>query len=141
MAARSIVTGLLLTLVVAACGSTNAAEPAGATCDQFGSTSSIQQARTIDVGDDLTVVLCSNASTGYSWGEPTVADGAVVSLVDRVFREAGTASLPIVGAAGADVLTLHGAAKGTTTVSIAYGQPWDGGDKDAWTFELTVTVR
>ena len=141
MTTRSIATGFLLIIVVAACGSTSAADPAGATCDQFASTPSIAQARTIDVGDDLTVVLCSNASTGFSWGEPRVTDDGIVSLADRGFREPGTASLPIVGAAGADVLTLHGAAKGTTSVSIAYGQPWEGGTKDAWTFELTVTVR
>jgi predicted secreted protein len=141
MASRSILGGLLFTLVLGACGSTSAAEPAGATCDQFASTPSIAQTRTIDLGADLTVVLCSNASTGYSWGEPTIADAAILNLANRAFQEPNTASLPIVGAAGADVLTLHGAAKGTTTLAIAYGQPWDGGDQDAWTFQLTVTVR
>ena len=141
MTTRSIATGFLLIIVLAACGSGSAAEPAGATSDQFASTPSIAQARTIDVGDDLTVVLCSNASTGFSWDEPRVAADGIVSLADRRFRGPGTASLPIVGAAGADVLTLHGMAKGTTSVSIAYGQPWDGGTKDGRTFELTVTVR
>jgi predicted secreted protein len=126
---------------LAACSATDAAEPAGATCDQFGASPTIEQTRSIDAGADLAIVLCSNPSTGFSWGDPRIVDGSVIRLGGRAFHESQTTTLPIVGAAGADVLTVHGTAAGTTTLTITYGQPWAGGVQDQWTYQLTVTVR
>jgi predicted secreted protein len=51
------------------------------------------------------------------------------------------ASLPVVGAAGGEVLTLRAGAAGTTTLLIEYGQPWEGGTKGTWTYQLSVTVE
>jgi predicted secreted protein len=141
MAIRPVLATLLVAVVLAACSATDAAEPAGATCDQFAASPTIEQARSLDVGADLTVVLCSNPSTGFSWGEPQIADPSVIRIGGRTFHESGSTTLPIVGAAGADVLTVHGAAAGTTVLTIAYGQPWAGGVQDEWTYRLTVTVR
>ena len=31
--------------------------------------------------------------------------------------------------------------KGITEVSMEYSQPWEGGEKGAWTFKMTVTVK
>ena len=31
--------------------------------------------------------------------------------------------------------------KGTTSLSLEYGRPWEGGEKGVWTFELIVTVK
>lgn len=141
MAVRSVLATILCAAVLAACSTTDAAEPAGATCDQFAASPTIEQTRTIKAGADLTVVLCSNPSTGFSWGEPQVGDASVVRLADRTYHESGATTLPIVGAAGADVLTVHGVAAGTTTLTVTYGQPWAGGVQDEWTYRVTVTVR
>lgn len=127
MAVRSLLSTLVCASTLFACSATAGAEPAGATCEQFQSTPSIQQTRAIAVGADLTIVLCSNPSTGYSWGEPQIGDASVLKLVDRTVRAPAEASLPIVGAAGAEVVTLRGQTAGTTTLSIGYGQPWAGG--------------
>ena len=141
MAFRSFVTTLLCALAVAACSATQAAEPAGATCDQFASTPSIAQTRTIDSGTELIVILCSNPSTGFAWDEPQIADAAVLEIIDRTYRAPDQGTLSTVGAAGGDVLTLRGLEQGTTTLSIRYSQPWEGGAKGEWTYELEVTVR
>jgi predicted secreted protein len=127
-------------VVFAACSATDAAEPAGATCDQFSSSPTIEQTRSIEAGADLMVVLCSNPTTGFSWGEPQIQDESVLLVADRTFREPGATSLPIVGAAGAEVLTVHGVASGTTVLAISYDQPWEGGVRGEWVYKLTVTV-
>ena len=141
MAIRSFLITLFCAAAVMACSPGQAAGPAGATCEQFGSTPSITQSRTIDVGADLTVVLCSNPSTGFAWDEPQIADAALIEVVDRSYQGPDQGALPIVGAAGGDVLTVRGVEPGTTTLSLRYGQPWEGGAQGEWTYRLEVTVR
>ncbi|MEX1170392.1 MAG: protease inhibitor I42 family protein, partial [Chloroflexota bacterium] len=123
MALRSLLTTLLCASTLAACSTSQAAAPAGATCEQFGSTPSIAESRTIGEGTDLTVVLCANPSTGYAWDDPVIGDPAVIEVIERTYRAPDASSLPIVGAAGGEVLTVHGLASGTTTLSIRYSQP------------------
>ena len=140
MAVRSSLPTLLCVSVLAACSGTAAADPAGATCDQFSATPSIEQSRTIEAGTDLQVVLCSNPTTGFAWGEPQVGDTSVLRLVDRTFRAPDETSPPTLGAAGTEVLTVHAVASGTTTLSIGYGRSWEVGTPAEWTYSLTVTV-
>jgi predicted secreted protein len=94
----------------------------------------------IEAGADLTIVLCSNPTTGFSWGEPQILDPSVFRLADRTYRAPGVTSSSVVGAAGAEILTIHAVASGTTTLSISYGQPWRGGVQGEWVYRLTVTV-
>jgi predicted secreted protein len=141
MAIRSFLAMLVCGSVLVACSASHAAEPLGSTCDQFQSTPTVEQSAVIAAGSDAKVVLCSNASTGYSWGEPQIGDTTVLQLVDRTYQAPDGASLPVVGAAGGEVLTIRAVAAGTTTLSIQYGQPWEGGTKGAWTYRLSVTVE
>ncbi len=141
MALRSFLATLLCASALAACSTTQASEARGATCDQFRTTPVVEQTDVIDAGSDLKVVICSNPSTGFSWDEPQLGDSSVLQLVDRTYQAPDTASLPVVGAAGAEVLTVRGLAAGTTTLSIRYSQPWVGGTKGEWTYRLSVTVR
>ena len=127
--------------ILAACSGSRAAEPLGATCDQFQTTPTVDQSAVVAAGSDFKVVLCSNPSTGYAWGEPQIGDTTVLELVDRTYAAPDGASLPVVGAAGGEVLTLRAVAAGTTTLLIQYGQPWEGGTKGAWTYQLSVTVE
>jgi predicted secreted protein len=141
MAPRAFLAALLCASAVAACASTQAAEPLGATCDQFQATPTIEQTGTVPAGDDVTVILCSNPSTGFAWDEPLIGDTGVLELANRTYQAPDTASLPIVGAAGGEVLTFRAVAAGTTTVTITYSQPWPEGTKAAWTYRLSVTVE
>jgi predicted secreted protein len=47
----------------------------------------------------------------------------------------------LVGASGNQVWTFEALQKGTTSLTMEYGRPWEGGEKGVWTFELTVTVK
>ncbi len=141
MAFRSLLRTLVWSVALAACAAPEATEPAGATCDQFASDPSMAQSRTIESGTELMVVLCSNPTTGFVWGDPGIGDTAVLQLVDHTYQAPEGSSLPIVGAAGSEIVTIRGAAPGSTTLSIGYGQPWAGGVQDEWTYVLSVTVQ
>jgi predicted secreted protein len=141
MALRSFLTTLVCAAAIAACSATAAPEPLGATCDTFRTARAIQQSGAVAVGAEARIVLCSNPSTGFTWGEPRIGEPSVLGLVDRRYQAPDVASLPIVGASGAEVLTVRGLAAGSTTLSVSYGQPWAGGAVDEWTYTLSVTVR
>ncbi len=141
MAFRSLLRTLVWAVALAACAAPEATAPAGATCDQFASNPSMAQSRTLESGTELTVVLCANPTTGFAWGDPEIGDTAVLQLVDQTYQAPEGSSLPIVGAAGGEIVTIRGAAPGTTTLSIGYGQPWASGVQDEWTYVLSVTVR
>ncbi len=141
MAIRSFLAMLMCGSVLAACSASQAAAPMGATCDTFQSTPTVEQSAVIVAGSDAKVILCSNPSTGHSWGEPQIADPTVLQLVDHAYRAPDGASLPVVGSAGGEVLTIRPVAAGTTILTIEYGQPWVGGTKGVWTYRLTVTVQ
>ncbi len=140
MALRAFLSLLLVVSALAACSSAQASE-LGATCDQFQKTPTIQQSAEVSAGQDITVVLCSNASTGYSWGPAVVGDAGVATVASQTYSEPAKESLPIVGQAGGEVVKLHAVAAGKTTVTLSYGQPWEGGTKGAWTYELALTVK
>ena len=95
----------------------------------------------IAAGTGVRIVLCSNPSTGFSWEEPRLGDTSVLQLVDRTYQAPDGPNLPVVGAAGGEILTVRGLAAGTTTLSIRYSQPWAGGTKGEWTYSLSVTVK
>ena len=78
---------------------------------------------------------------GLRWDEPQIADAAVLEVVDRTYQAPDQGTLPIVGAAGGDVLTVRGLAPGTTTLTFRYRQPWEGGAVSEWTYRLQVTVQ
>ena len=93
----------------------------------------------LKVGDTLQVSLGSNPSTGFGWAPQMQITNATV-LAQTGHEVLGqSASRP--GAAASEVWALQAMAPGTTTVSNAYGRPWPGGEKDAWTFTADVTVN
>lgn len=129
-----------LVALLAACSATQASE-LGATCDEFGRTPTIQQSAELAIGQDLSVTLCSNPSTGFSWEQASVGDPAVVGLVSQAYSAPDAASLPVVGRAGGEVVKLHAVGPGETTIRLGYSRPWEVGTTDEWTYELAVTVR
>lgn len=132
--------GLVLSGSLAACSGGGGASDLTATCDEFAEDHSITQTTEATVGDEITISLCSNPSTGFGWEDPVIGDPAVLEVVSSEYREQ-TASPSVVGAAGTQRITLRAAAAGASTVTLAYSRPWEGGEKGVWTYELTVTVR
>ena len=110
-------------------------------CDDFTKTHNITKEVQVNAGDSVNVTLCSNPSTGSSWSESAkISDQTVLQQTDHKFI-APEAKPPLVGAPGKEVWTFKTLKPGKSTVSVEYGQPWQGGQKAAWTFVLTVVAE
>jgi len=93
------------------------------------------------VGDSIEVTLASNPSTGFQWSESAqISEPSVLEQKTHEYVPPGQQD-GVVGAAGKEVWTFEALQQGTTTVSMEYGRPWEGGEKGAWTFVLTVVVN
>lgn len=91
----------------------------------------------VDVGDEVTIVLESNVTTGYAWELETQPLVDVVRLVDDVYVEPDT---DLVGAAGRQELTFEAVGEGTAEVSLWYVRDFDDPKEpaDRATFEIVV---
>jgi len=108
------------------------------TCGEFGAQSQMAAGVRMAVGDSVTVTLCSNPTTGYVWTDPAqVANSTVVLQTSHAFQEPPSG---LMGASGNEIWTFKALKSGQTTVSMAYGQPWLGGEQGVRTFTLTVAV-
>ena len=115
-----------------------------ASCADFYESQHISKEVEVAVGDSFTVTLCSNASTGLRWTElAEIGDQTVVEQVDHKYvalSEEGKKPPPP-GTPGEEVWTFNALKQGKSTISMEYGQPWESGEKAAWTFVLTVAVK
>ena len=106
-------------------------------CEQFRENPNNISIFQIEIGDKVTVRLCSNPTTGFQWSYEMSGD-SVLKEEDHDFEEPDS---DVVGASGTDVWTFEGTAKGTTEVLMEYSKPWEGGTKKEWTYRMTVTVQ
>jgi len=112
-------------------------------CDDFMSAKHISEEVEINTSDMFKVVLCSNPTTGFQWSESaTIDDTALIEQVDHRFvsPKAKGNKPPAPGTPGQEIWTFKALKEGTTTISMEYSQPWEGGEKGEWTFELTAAV-
>jgi predicted secreted protein len=109
-------------------------------CDEFAADNHITRDVEIIRPGSLIVSLCSNATTGFQWEETAgISDTSVIVQQSHSFVEPQAGDS--VGAPGKDVWVFDSAGAGTATVSMSYSRPWEGGEKDAWTLTLNVTVK
>lgn len=97
----------------------------------------------MSVGDSFTITLCSNPTTGYNWGEDAdVSNGEVIRQDRQEFNAPGVGGdAPVAGAAGTHTWTFSALRAGESVIAFEYSQPWEGGEKNTWTFTLTVVVK
>lgn len=93
----------------------------------------------IAVAGTLTVTLESNATTGFQWELASISDQAVLEKQSNTFEAPEDTGM--VGAPGKEVWTFKALKEGSSTISMEYSQPWEGGTKAAETFSLTVVVK
>ena len=93
----------------------------------------------VRVGGELIVDLESNQTTGFQWQVAEISDQTVLGKVSNIYN-APEASAPV-GAGGIERWTFKGLKKGTARMSMEYSQPWQGGEKTAETFTLTIVVE
>ena len=135
---------IMLTSVIAAmslclfgCSAAGTAAPGQVSVDDSATGKTVE----IAVGGSLTVTLESNATTGFQWSElADIFDQTVLEQVDHQFVSPSE-DTEMVGAPGEEVWTFKALKKGSSTISMEYSQPWEGGTKAAETFSLTVVVK
>ena len=112
-------------------------------CDDFYKQAAISQEVEVAVDGSLTVTLCSNPTTGFEWESAQISDQTVLQQTDHKFVAPETKGdgPPAPGTPGKEVWTFKAFKEGTSTISIEYSRPWEGGEKGEWTFALTVTVK
>jgi len=91
---------------------------------------------TVAVGEDVTVRLPQNGSTGYVW-QVADLDGPASVVDDRV--DLPGASAP--GAGGERRLTVRADAPGTVRLRAVHVQPWQPDTSVTDEYEITLTVR
>lgn len=130
---------LTLSLWLASC-SPSPGTSVEVSCDDFGKQQHISKEVQVTAGDSFTVTLCSNATTGFKWSEPAqISDQTVLQQTGHEF--VAPEAKGVVGAARKEVWTFKALKKGTSTVSLEYSRPWEGGENGEWTFNLTVVVK
>ena len=130
----------VLSLFLFACAPAARQASVEVSCDDFSQQNYITRQVEVGAGGTLTVTLCSNQTTGFAWSETAqISDQSVLQQTDHRFVSPEAEG--VVGAAGKEVWTFNALKKGTSTVSVEYSRPWEGGEKGEWTFNLTVTVK
>jgi len=131
-----------------ACSSVNAQQPERNpvtqeiginSADEFSQHPQIQKEIILNSGDQVTITLISNATTGFSWNEnAAIADTNVLQQLKHENISADSGKL---GAAGAEKWTFKALKAGTTNIHLEYSRTWEGGEKGVWTFDLKITVK
>ena len=136
----AIVQLIAICLALSACASSGIRDVG---CAEFYETQHISGDIEIEVGDEFTMSLCSNPTTGFQWTDQAdISDNEVVEQVGHLFvRPSDEDQPPPPGTPGEEVWTFRAIRKGQTTVSVEYSQPWEGGEKATWTFVLSVVVQ
>ena len=90
------------------------------------------------VGDQFTITLDSNHTTGYQWQLAASPDVKIVQFVLNVYNEP---SKPIPGRGGSETWTFKAAGKGKTAIAFKYVRPWEKNVAPIRTQKFDVEVR
>lgn len=93
----------------------------------------------LGVGEQATIDLVANPTTGYQWELSTQPDAAVVTVVSDVYTATPTAD-GMVGSGGTQRIVIQGVAAGTASIDLRYVRPWETDQSGAETATFAVTV-
>lgn len=111
-------------------------------CRDFYKHHHLRQEVKVDVGDSLTVTLCTHPAAGFQWSElAEISDQSVIEQIDHsyVLPQEEKEGPSAMGAPGAEVWTFKALKEGKSTVFWEYSRP--SSKKVTWTFFLTVVVK
>ena len=92
------------------------------------------------VGEELTVTLGSNPTTGFRWSEfAEISDETIVQQTSQIYIAAEEEN--IVGGAGKEVWTFEALKEGTVTTFLEYSRPWNPEDIGVWSVTITTTIK
>ena len=106
-------------------------------CDEFIEQKNVSRQIEIWPAYAITVYLCSNPSTGFSWSESAVISDQ--SVIKQKHHEFMAPEDPSPGTPGREMWLFKTLEKGTSTITMEYSRPGD--DEPEQTFTLTVTVK
>ncbi|MFP5212629.1 MAG: protease inhibitor I42 family protein [Acidobacteriota bacterium] len=96
----------------------------------------------VSEGEEFSISLASNITTGYQWRIDGPLDETVVALVGNEYVSSSTGNgRPRVGQGGEEIWTFLGAGPGTTTFTMAYARPWEVDRAPISTVSFTINVR
>jgi inhibitor of cysteine peptidase len=77
---------------------------------------------TVTTGQQFSVTLASNATTGYKWDLAKPLDPKALTLVTNEYVRPTTR---LVGAGGKEVWTFKAVSEGKTEIALKYFRPWE----------------
>ena len=93
-------------------------------------------------GEEFTIILDSNPTTGYSWRLAQPLDGKILALVGSEYLQpTPSGKTPIVGAGGKDLWVFKALAQGNAEISLEYVRAWEKESRPAQTAAFKVVVR
>ena len=99
-------------------------------------------AKEVAVGDQFSVTLDSNATTGFRWQLAAPLDESVVKLAaSQYLAPTPSGGAPLVGAGGREIWTFQAIGAGKTTFSLQYTRPWETDVAPARVQNVEVAVR
>jgi predicted secreted protein len=104
---------LSLALVILCTGCTSSTTPSPSTGTATSNATALGAAITVVQGQNFTIQLQSNPSTGYHW-EPTY-DNSSITFINRAYV---ASSIPMPGAPGADTFIFQGIKQGTSIITF-----------------------
>ena len=93
------------------------------------------QAIDLAIGDDLTIRLPENPTTGYRWEVRSGADTVCLPVTDE-YR----APKPTPGAGGVHVWVFRAARRGDVGLVLVYRRPWDEPEQQEKVFVVRLRV-
>jgi len=91
----------------------------------------------VKAGDDITLTLESNPTTGYSW-QVMVMDGTVVTQVGESEYRSDGQNIP--GSGGTETFRFKAVNSGKTSLELGYMRPWES-VQPLETFTLQIVVQ
>lgn len=93
---------------------------------------------TLAVGQELTLTVESNATTGFAWEVAGLNTGVLEQVGEPEYKAPSTG---LVGAGGVQVFRFKAKAAGQADLKLNYRRAWEKDVPPAKTFALTVAVK
>jgi inhibitor of cysteine peptidase len=133
------VTVVILALSLLACGPAGKEVPLQVTYDDFVPQKYLTRNIVVNTRDVVKITLPSTPSTGFRWALTGISDPTVLKQdgdSEYVLPESTA-----IGAGGQEIWTFSVLKRGTSFISMAYSQSWQGGTKGEWTIKIEVQVK
>jgi len=132
----SVTMTLAFAAAVSACGGTGGSSP-GPSSPTLAVYTAADDGTTVEasVGEQFTVSLEENPTTGYEWD---MKAGPGLTLVGDEFMGPSPSPSPLMGAGGTHAWVFKADKAGTLTLTGLYVRPWEADGKSAADFSLTI---